>query len=122
MSKSTWERIKEEKIKAGQYHVLPESTNIKIMQELNSSNDFSTPVKNYSVTITGFKSRMEVINFLEKHVHGFEPEDCPKFFPEYLSFDKEMKSFRTNLNKHNFDVDIKVDYSKEDNEFKDIEL
>ena len=36
---STYDRIMAEKKAAGQYHVLPEATNIKIMQELNADDE-----------------------------------------------------------------------------------
>ena len=37
--KSTYEKIMEEAIREGRYHVLSEETNIKIMQELSSGSD-----------------------------------------------------------------------------------
>ena len=76
----------------------------------------------FTVTISGFKTREEVEQWVEKNMLGLESENSPRFYPNYISLDKESRNFKTNLNKHNLDIDIKTDYSKEDSEYKDVQL
>jgi len=67
----------------------------------------------FTVTISGFKTKKEVQQWVDKNILHIEVDDAPSFFPDYHNIHKEEGSFKTNLNKYNFDIDIKMDYSKE---------
>ena len=68
----------------------------------------------YTVTISGFKTRKELQQWVDLNIHKNDVENAPCFFPDYHNIHKEEESFKNNLNKHNFDIDIKMDYSKDD--------
>jgi hypothetical protein len=70
----------------------------------------------YSITISGFKTRDEVSEFISQKILANKPEGGLVFYPDYLQLDKEEKRFKTNLNTKHFDVDIKSEIRTEEDD------
>ena len=72
----------------------------------------------YTITISGFETREELIHWVEIQWNLHIGDECP-FNMKEKNYICEKVRFKNNLNKKNFDLEIEKDYSNENNDLSE---